>query len=202
MAQQYFVERNGTVKGPLTSSQIQSGIEAKKLKATDNFAISESGPWSPLTDFGKTENAQGNISSAPLHLASPPASSVSVQVDTRGAGSTRAPIELVPGEEQVTSGPSQTQSGVFRSVIETLTTDAQDPKVVARVQSRIQEILMRDEELLYIAIQNKPIVKVAPDCIVLTNKRFIIYILLMNPMYLFLRSERCIMETDHGKKLW
>jgi len=34
---------------------------------------------------------------------------------------------------------------------------------------------MRDEELLYIAIQNKPIVKIAPDCIVLTNKRFIIY---------------------------
>ncbi|MCH7686945.1 MAG: PH domain-containing protein [Planctomycetes bacterium] len=92
-----------------------------------------------------------------------------------GPGNTPQPTELVPGEEQVSSVPQRKKQGVLRSVLEKFTADAQDPKVVERVQSRIQDILMRDEELLYIAIQNKPIVKIAPDCIVLTNKRFIIY---------------------------
>jgi len=88
----------------------------------------------------------------------------------------KSPVaEVVPEEEQASLVPAQKQQGVFSSMLEKFTTDAQDPKVVERVQGRVQDILMRGEELLYIAVQNKPIVKIAPDCIVLTNKRFIIY---------------------------
>jgi hypothetical protein len=34
---------------------------------------------------------------------------------------------------------------------------------------------MSDEQLVYVAVQNKPIVNWVPDCIALTNKRFIFY---------------------------
>jgi len=56
-----------------------------------------------------------------------------------------------------------------------LTGESQDPNLVIEIQTKISQILTRDEELLYVAIQNKPIMNVKPDAAVLTNRRFIIY---------------------------
>ena len=44
-----------------------------------------------------------------------------------------------------------------------------------QVFKRVSQILTREEEILYIAVQKKPIVNIAPDCVVLTNRRFILY---------------------------
>jgi hypothetical protein len=52
------------------------------------------------------------------------------------------------------------------------TNDQQDPAVVAGVLDKVEGLLMTDEELRYIAVQQKPIANLAPDAIVLTNKRF------------------------------
>lgn len=53
--------------------------------------------------------------------------------------------------------------------------EEQDPIIVSQIHSRVSEILTKEEEILYIAVQNKPIVNIAPDSVVLTNRRFIIY---------------------------
>lgn len=53
--------------------------------------------------------------------------------------------------------------------------EEQDPSVVQQVFTKVTQILTREEEILYIAVQNKPVVNIAPDCVVLTNRRFIIY---------------------------
>lgn len=53
--------------------------------------------------------------------------------------------------------------------------EEQDPNVINNVYSKVSEILTKDEEIVYIAVQNKPVVNIAPDCVVLTNRRFIIY---------------------------
>ncbi len=55
------------------------------------------------------------------------------------------------------------------------TRDNQSEDVVRTVANKVQSILMANEELTYIAVQNKPIMNFAPDCIALTNKRFIFY---------------------------
>jgi hypothetical protein len=52
--------------------------------------------------------------------------------------------------------------------------DDQDPKVVQKVIAKARELLTRDEEIEYIAVQKKPIITIAPDAVLLTNKRFMI----------------------------
>ncbi|AWH84015.1 hypothetical protein HYN59_02315 [Flavobacterium album] len=52
--------------------------------------------------------------------------------------------------------------------------EEQDPKAVEKITSKIQDILMRNEEIGYIGVQKKPAITVFPDSIVLTNKRIII----------------------------
>jgi hypothetical protein len=97
-----------------------------------------------------------------------------VIVDTHRTA-TPPPTELVRVEPKVAPIAPKKEKGRLRASIERFTGDAQDPKVVERFQERINELLMADETLLYIAVQNKPLVTLAPDCIVLTNKRFVIY---------------------------
>ncbi len=59
--------------------------------------------------------------------------------------------------------------------IRTLTKEDQDPAIVETVFDRVKEILTSDENILYVAVQKKPVVNLSPDCAVLTNRRFIVY---------------------------
>ncbi len=60
------------------------------------------------------------------------------------------------------------------SAISRFVTEDQDPKVVAKILGRVKELLTAGEEVAFIAVQKRPIVTVAPDAIVLTNRRFMI----------------------------
>lgn len=51
--------------------------------------------------------------------------------------------------------------------------EEQNPKVVEKLMSKVTGLLTSGEEVEYIAVQNKPIVNLSPDCITLTNKRVI-----------------------------
>jgi hypothetical protein len=53
--------------------------------------------------------------------------------------------------------------------------DDQDPGVVDKVVKKAMELLTRGEEIEYVGVQKKPIVTIAPDAVLLTNKRFIIF---------------------------
>ena len=61
------------------------------------------------------------------------------------------------------------------TVIQALTNDEQDPGVVQTVVERVQQILTSDEHIQYVAVQKRPLINIAPDCVVLTNRRFIVY---------------------------
>ncbi|CAM2822457.1 PH domain-containing protein [Flavobacterium frigoris] len=52
--------------------------------------------------------------------------------------------------------------------------EEQDPKAIEKITSKLNDLLMRNEEIGYIAVQKKPALTVFPDSIVLTNKRIII----------------------------
>ncbi|MCP2026754.1 hypothetical protein L1276_001898 [Flavobacterium sp. HSC-32F16] len=52
--------------------------------------------------------------------------------------------------------------------------EEQDPKAIEKVTSKLTDLLMKGEEVGYIAVQKKPAITVFPDSIVLTNKRIII----------------------------
>lgn len=52
--------------------------------------------------------------------------------------------------------------------------EEQDPKAVEKVTNKLNDLLMRGEEIGYIGVQKNPVLTVFPDSIVLTNKRIII----------------------------
>ncbi|MBP4139527.1 PH domain-containing protein [Flavobacterium geliluteum] len=52
--------------------------------------------------------------------------------------------------------------------------EEQDPKAIEKITSKLNDLLMKNEEIGYIAVQKKPAITVFPDSIVLTNKRIII----------------------------
>lgn len=50
----------------------------------------------------------------------------------------------------------------------------QDPKAIEKITSKLENLLMSNEEVGYIAVQKKPAITVFPDSVVVTNKRIII----------------------------
>jgi hypothetical protein len=50
----------------------------------------------------------------------------------------------------------------------------QDPKAIEKITSKLNDLLMKNEEIGYIGVQKKPAITVFPDSIVLTSKRIII----------------------------
>lgn len=52
--------------------------------------------------------------------------------------------------------------------------EEQDPKAIEKIASKLSDLLMKNEEIGYIAVQKKPALTVLPDSIVMTNKRIII----------------------------
>ncbi len=52
--------------------------------------------------------------------------------------------------------------------------EEQDPKAIEKITSKLNDLLMKNEEIGYIAVQKKLAITVFPDSIVVTNKRIII----------------------------
>ncbi|MBB3823083.1 ribosomal protein S19 [Xanthomonas arboricola] len=53
-------------------------------------------------------------------------------------------------------------------------TDEQDPVAVGKILPKVSELLTRDEQVEYIAVQKKMVMNLSPDAVVLTNRRFIV----------------------------
>ncbi len=51
--------------------------------------------------------------------------------------------------------------------------EEQDPKAIEKIAAKLNDLLMRNEEVGYIGVQKKPAINVFPDSIVLTDKRII-----------------------------
>lgn len=51
--------------------------------------------------------------------------------------------------------------------------EEQDPKAIEKITAKLNDLLMKNEEVGYIGVQKKPAITVFPDSIVLTNKRII-----------------------------
>ena len=55
-----------------------------------------------------------------------------------------------------------------------LLNEDQDPKAIEKITEKLDNLLMKGEEIGYIGVQKKPALTVFPDSIVMTNKRIII----------------------------
>lgn len=74
------------------------------------------------------------------------------------------------------SNQDQTASTEQGNLLVRFLSEEQDPKVVEQVHPRVQELLTRDEEILYIAVQKFMMGSLSnPEAVILTNRRFIVY---------------------------
>ena len=70
----------------------------------------------------------------------------------------------------------QTASTEQGNLLVRFLSEEQDPEVVEQVHPRVQELLTRDEEILYIAVQKFMMgILSNPEAVILTNRRFIVY---------------------------
>lgn len=60
-------------------------------------------------------------------------------------------------------------------MIEQFLKDQQEPKAVEKVYSRLTDLLNSGEEIIYIAVQKKPLVNITPDCVAITNRRIFFF---------------------------
>ena len=77
------------------------------------------------------------------------------------------PTELVPQMPSVITTSNAT--------LDRLTAQRQDPATVSKVLDRVESILTSNEQLECIAVQQRPLINLSPDCVVLTNRRVILY---------------------------
>lgn len=58
--------------------------------------------------------------------------------------------------------------------IKSFLNEEQDPKAIEKISAKLDTLLMKNEEVGYIAVQKKPAITVFPDSLVVTNKRIIL----------------------------
>jgi hypothetical protein len=60
-------------------------------------------------------------------------------------------------------------------MIEKFLNEEQDPKTVEKIYQRLTDLLTTGEEIVYIAVQKKPLVNILPECVAITNKRILFF---------------------------
>ena len=196
MAMQWFY-RSGTEEfGPLSVGQVRSLVRAGTILQDTPIRRAEDANWikavrikglfgdAPASDSAKTTAPEEDEGTDPLialtsqaassiaSTASAAASSVGGAVSGWLANRKEKKAELIKEPTEVQT-PQATEP--VPAWLEAFTRDNQPADVVVKVAERIRGILMSDEQIAYVAVQNKPLVNWAPYCIALTNKRFIFY---------------------------
>ena len=149
----------------------------------------------PLSNSRATSNSPASAparSSSPPRFVACPHCKHSMEVDAGADGQTfqcsqcNRPLVIPPGTSPIESArekivgqslerlSDKVEEGVS-SVIHAFISEQQDPAQVQEIYSKISQLLTKEETISYISIQNKPIINVRPDAIVLTNRRVIVY---------------------------
>lgn len=103
---QYFIKRNDKVKGPFSSTQVKSAVESKNLAATDFLGTSEAGPWRPLSDYFRMNEAVQNQPAAKRQKRPEPdsASSDARKLFVKRGDAVHGPLTLKAVQDGIAAG--------------------------------------------------------------------------------------------------
>ncbi len=151
---QIYIHKNGQTLGPFDLEQIKQGLQANQFTLADLAHTPGMSGWKSLHDVLSHLRSQGR-GGAPSLPSAPP---------------TRQGLPNI-GEKVEDS-----VSGVLSNpAVRAFLNEEQDPTAVARVYERLMQICMADEQVLYIAVQKKPLINISPAAVALTNKRVIMF---------------------------
>ena len=77
-------------------------------------------------------------------------------------------------QETVRQGAAKAVKGAGE-LIDRLVGEGAERKKLETIHDKVAQILTSEERIQYIAVQRRPVINIAPDAVVLTNRRFIIY---------------------------
>lgn len=156
MAQTFYITWGDSPLGPVNPRELREMARAGRISADTQISL-DGQNWFPASNLNGLEFASA---------ASPAAPAIGDRQSS--------PLDSLPPHPAL-SEINRPSSSAPRSLLSRFLNEDQDPDAVAKVVEKIQQILMSGEEILYVAVQQKPVVNLAPDCIVLTSKRFIFY---------------------------
>ena len=139
-----LVCRNGQQEGPYELDEIDRALREGKLSATDLAWQEGLADWLPLGELVGLQEPVPPVVSA---------------AKTASSGISRAIDQKV---DQLDSG------------INAFLGDDQDPGAVTKMVAKAKDLLTSGEQIEYVAVQKKPLVNIAPDGLLLTNKRLMI----------------------------
>lgn len=168
---QWYVRTKNGASGPYTTKQIREFAANGKLPRTAQLSKTENGPWTVA------ENAKGLFPEIPQEEVT--AGDYVPDVVKNSASALTSAVSgisksLVSQVKKIETGLAARAESATSS-LNTLCADGQDPVFTAKIADRVREICIRDEVILYIAVQSKPIANFTPDSVVLTNRRFIVF---------------------------
>jgi hypothetical protein len=168
---QWYVRTQNGASGPYNTKQIRDFAANGKLPRTAHLSKNQDGPWTVA------ENAKGLFPEMPPEQMT--AGDFVPDVVKNSASAFTSAVSgisksLVSQVKKIETGLAA-RAEAAASSINTLCADGQDPAFTSKIADRVGEICIRDEVILYIAVQSKPIANFTPDSVALTNRRFIIF---------------------------
>jgi len=140
-----LVYRNDQQEGPYELDQIEQALSEGRVSLTDLAWQDGLADWVPLSEL---ITPQEPAVAAAVNTAKTAADGISRAIDQK--------VEQLD------------------SALSAFLGDEQDPSAVAKMVAKAKDLLTSGEQIEYIAVQKKPLVNIAPDGILLTNKRFMI----------------------------
>lgn len=174
MSQQLFIQVDGKSHGPYTPKQVREFAEQGDLLPTDLISFDQQkwGLASGLKGLAFPENPSAMAEGAKTagRLGKAFLSRIQGAAEKVGSKVSEINADRVAAKEQKSIKLAEKLSDFGRFL-----NDEQDPKIIEHTVPRILQFLTSGEELLYVAIQKKPVANIAPDCIALTSKRIVLF---------------------------
>ena len=177
---QWYVRTKNGASGPYSTEQIKEFANNGKLPRQASISKTQEGPWTVADKVkGLFPESVAPIVAAVEKDDEIRASDFVPDVVRNSANALTSAVSglsrtLVSQVKNAETGIANRVDSVTSS-FNSLCADGQDPTYVAKIANRVKEICTKAEEVLYIAVQSKPIANFLPDSVVLTNRRFIVF---------------------------
>jgi hypothetical protein len=171
----YVRKASGPPAGPFTPQQLKSFADSGKLPRTAHISKTTDGPWS-VAESVKGLFAEKVIAEQEYELKAGDLVPDAVKKSATQLGSAMANVSkgmLSKIKTTAIEVSQEAQNG--ENWLDRFCLDGQDQSVVTKTAERVKQLCTTNEEIMYIAVQAKIGLNLSPDCIALTNKRFIIF---------------------------
>lgn len=177
---QWYVRAKNGISGPYSTQQIKDFATSGKLPRQASISKTQEGPWSIANDVkGLFPEV---IAVEVLDVKPGQEVRAADYVPDVVKNSANTLTNAVSGmSKSIVSKMKRVETGITNRVesatlsINRLCSDGQDPTFVEKIAERVKELCTQFEEILYVAVQAKPIANWLPNSVVLTNRRFIIF---------------------------